>query len=161
MAGQQGYKTKLTRLVAFLVFICLATVLVRRVTSFPPPPSLSSPRSSWSTRRPLSQPKLNLNADPLIPQARPNPICGRWEAVRASLGLPPLPHEAAFIPPPDPTLAGRPDKRASCFDLGRKRQAEEPARQLPPLHFAPDLQPSKPHHDRETRINQSPPARYP
>ena len=134
MAGQHGHQTKHIRLVAFLVLLCLAAGLVRRVTLSPRSSSSSSPRSNWSTHRGLVQPNLNLD----LPAPRLNRIHGRWEAVRASLGLPPLSHEVVFTPRPDSTPAGRPDRRASRFDLGRKRQADEVARKSPRLHFAPD-----------------------
>ncbi|KAG8217252.1 hypothetical protein J3R82DRAFT_5343 [Butyriboletus roseoflavus] len=134
MAGQQGYQTKHVRLVAFLVLVCLAAGLARRVALSP----LASPRPKWSTRsRELVQP--NLNPDP--PTPRLNRIHGRWEAVRLSLGLPPLPREVAFPAGPDSALSGRSNKGGSRFDLGRKRQA---ARQLPRLHFAYDTRPAHP-----------------
>ncbi|KAF8556945.1 hypothetical protein OG21DRAFT_1482708 [Imleria badia] len=138
MAGQHGYQTKHIRLVAFLVLVCLAAGLVRRVMSSPRSSISTSSRSNWSTHRDteLVQPNLNPDTDPQT--LRPDRIHGRWEAVRASLGLPPLPHEDGFAPGPDLRPAGRPDKRASRFDLGRKRRADEAARQLPLLHFAPD-----------------------
>ena len=129
-----GTKTKHTRLVAFLVLVCLTAGLVRRVPLFPRSSS-SPPAHRW-----LVQP--NLNTDPPIP--RLNHIHGRWEAVRASLGLPPLAHEVVFTPGPDSALAGPPGKRASRFDLGRKRRADEAARQLPWLHFAPNTRPAQP-----------------
>jgi hypothetical protein len=142
MAGQHGYQTKHIRLVAFLVLVCLTAGLVRRVPLSPR--SSSEPRSNWSTHRGLVQP--NLNPDP--PSPRLDRIHGRWEAVRASLGLPPLSHEVVCTPGPDSALTGRPDKRASRFDLGRKRR-DEAARQLPWLHFAPNTRPAQPD-DAET-----------
>lgn len=130
MAGQHGYRTKQVRLVMLLILVCLAAGLVRRVTLFP--------RFLPSTNRQLVQPSLN--PDP--PTVHLNPIHGRWEAVRASLGLPPLTHGVALPPGPDSALSSRSDKRASRFDLGSKRRAGEPTRQLPRLHFAPDTQPA-------------------
>ena len=146
MAGQHAHQTKHIRLVVFLVFVCLAAGLVRRVISSPQSSSSSSslPRPSWSTRRELVQPNLNL--DPHTP--RPIRIHGRWETVRASLGLPPLPHKVAFAPGSDLAPAGRLDKRVSRFDLGRKRRANGATPQLSPLHFAPDTRSS---HPDETR----------
>ncbi|KAN0075432.1 hypothetical protein V8E55_011455 [Tylopilus felleus] len=137
MAGQHRYHIKHVRLVAFLVLVCLAAGLVRRVTSSSP----HSSRSNWSTHRALVQP--NLNPDLPITPRLGNRIQGRWEAVRASLGLPPLPHEAAELD----SAADRPDvRRVSRFDLGNKRRADEPALrpQQPPLHFAADTRPSQP-----------------
>ena len=69
---------------------------------------------------------------------------GRWKAVRASLGLPPLTHGVVFPPEPDSASSGRSDKRASRFDLGRRRREDEAARRLPQLHFAPDTRPAPP-----------------
>ncbi|KAI9568987.1 hypothetical protein HD554DRAFT_2171754 [Boletus coccyginus] len=134
MAGQHGYQTKHFRLVSFLVLVCLAAGLVRRTT-------LSSRSSSLSsTHRELAQ--FNLNPD--SPAPRPDRIHGRWKVVRASLGLPP-PHEVVFAPGSNSVLASRLDKRrASRFDLGRKRWADEAARQLPQLHFASDTRAAQP-----------------
>ncbi|KAH0830319.1 hypothetical protein J3R83DRAFT_1689 [Lanmaoa asiatica] len=144
MAGQHGYQTKHIRLVAFLFLVCLAAGLVQRVTPFPRSPS--SHRSNWPPRsRDLVQPNLN----PGPPTPHPNRIYGRWEAVRASLGLPPLSREVVVTPQPDSTLLGRSNKRASRFDLGRKRREDEAARHLPRLHFAPDTRLAQP--DAETK----------
>lgn len=136
MAGQQGHQTKHVRLVAFLVLLCLAAGLARRVALFPRSPLA---RPDWSTHsREFVQP--NLNSDP--PTPRLNPIHGRWEAVRLSLGLPPLPRGAVFPSGPDPASPGRSNKRASRFDLDRKHWADEAARQIPRLHFAYDTRPA-------------------
>lgn len=138
MAGQHGYQTKHFRLVSFLVLVCLAAGLVRRTTLSSRSSSLSSPRSNWSTHRGLAQ--FNLNPD--SPAPRPDRIHGRWKVVRESLGLPP-PHEVGFAPGSNSVLASRLDKRrASRFDLGRKRWADEAAR--PQLHFASDTRAAQP-----------------
>ncbi|KAF8120955.1 hypothetical protein EV363DRAFT_1458439 [Boletus edulis] len=132
MAVHHGHQIKIIRLVALLILVCLAAELVRRVTLPLHTSTSSSPRSSfWSTHPEPAQTYLNPNP----PASRHNRIHGRWAAVRASLGLPPVPREVVFSLRSDAALASRLDKRASRFDLGRKRRADE-TRQLPRLHFA-------------------------
>lgn len=132
MAGRHQYQTNHARLVALLLLLCIAAGVAPFSRS-------SSPSPSTPHNRELVQP--NLIPDPSSP--RLNRIHGRWEAVRASLGLLPLPHRVVFTPGPDSTLPGRPDKRASRFDLGRKRRADQAVRQLARLHFAHDTRPTQ------------------
>ncbi|KAF9228734.1 hypothetical protein BS17DRAFT_877340 [Gyrodon lividus] len=122
MATQRSHQMKHHfRLLAFLAFICLVAGLTRRV--FPRPSSNAPPLRTGH------QPNSELNR-----------IYGRWEAVRASLGLPPL-HHIIPAPPIVSEIAPphSPGKLASRFDLRRKRE-EQASRHYPPLHFAPDTQ---------------------
>ncbi|KIK95974.1 hypothetical protein PAXRUDRAFT_11136 [Paxillus rubicundulus Ve08.2h10] len=114
MASQRGHQVKHLRLLALLVFVGLAAAITRRML-------LKSSSDTFSFQE----------------GHQPNPklvrIHGRWEAVRASLGLPPLPHT---IPATSKiTQPHHSEKLASRFDLRRKR-AEQASRPYPPLHFA-------------------------
>lgn len=123
MAGHYAYRTKFVRLAVLFVLACLTVGLVRRFQLL------------YLVHRERVQANLN-------PTARRDRIHGRWEAVRTSLDLAPLPH-AALIPS-HPVSLSRSDKQASRLDLGSKRQAEEASRRLPPLHFAPDTHLAQP-----------------
>ncbi|KAG0706531.1 hypothetical protein DFH29DRAFT_772926, partial [Suillus ampliporus] len=106
-----------SRLAIIIILILFAAVLARQL---------------------FSKASLN-NKHPRDARSHHTLIEGRWKAVRASLGLPPLPdtiNSPAVIPPSSPPL--RAGKLPLRFDLHRKR-AEADLQSQNRLHLAADV----------------------
>ena len=113
---------KLSRLAFTIVLILFAALLVRQLLS----------KANFHRNHPRAPGRSSNHAV----------IEGRWKAVRASLGLPPLPdtiNPSAAIPPPlsPPSPSLRTGKLTSRFDL-REKRAEGALWSQSRLHLAAD-----------------------